>query len=181
MGNIACLPESRLSDSFRNIQGRRATLVCHLVLDLFLPKRDFRAQITKIWRISCWTSPRLTREHQSFWQKPSPLWTRSKKRTCNFIRFTDTCCVIDCVHTIRYAGSEHRPLALKWRDECDNVGQGASAVSSKQRRGWNLHWGEEFMILLSRAFKLVTREPRTTKMAVFQAVFVRICRTYFLE
>lgn len=72
-----------------------------------------------------------------------------------------------------YAGSEQRELALQWVDECNAFAKGPNSMdSANQRKGWNLYWGEEFLILLSRAFKLIVREPRTTKAAVGQAVFV---------
>mmetsp|Transcript_34042 Transcript_34042/g.89367 ORF Transcript_34042/g.89367 Transcript_34042/m.89367 type:complete len:691 (-) Transcript_34042:156-2228(-) len=70
-----------------------------------------------------------------------------------------------------YEGSEYRKMALTWADDCSAATAPANgAVSQQTRRGWNLLWVEEFAILLSRAWKLVTREPRTTKAAVGQAI-----------
>lgn len=45
---------------------------------------------------------------------------------------------------------------------------------------WNLSWIGEFSTLLSRAFLSVTREPRTTKVAVMQAVVMGVvCGSVF--
>lgn len=45
---------------------------------------------------------------------------------------------------------------------------------------WNLSWISEFTTLLSRAFLSVTREPRTTKVAIMQAVIMGVvCGSVF--
>lgn len=70
-----------------------------------------------------------------------------------------------------YATSEYRAGAVKSVTD-STMALTASGGTQPIEKVKRLGYFEEFSILMSRAWKLVVREPRTTKVAFFQATFM---------
>jgi len=106
--------------------------------------------------------------------------TRSKELTAKTQAIVDK---VQAVYETSTYGTESKVEAEN--EKAADFDSSAEVVGYEQQ--WNLSWWGEFTLLLSRAFKNVTREPKTTKMAISQqllmalivgGVFVNVGREY---